>query len=413
MYVSRTTKPGSSEEEARLAALKRYSVLDTMPEMGYDDVTRLASFICDTPISLVSLVDADRQWFKSVQGLPIRETPREESFCALTLGTAETLIVEDATADPRFRNNSLVFGDPNIRFYAGAPIVEPGGEVLGTVCVIDTKPRVLEPRQIAALEALARQVMTLLELRRTIDDNARAAAKMQTIEKLAAVGQLASAMSHEINNPLQSMTNLLYMADACENRADQQDYLRKSQEELARISQTVRQTLRFHQSSERAVPTRLVEVVESVLTLFRSRLEHASVEVKVNDTQGALLTCYKSDIHQAIANLVSNALDAVNGRPGGRIEVRVRTMSSHSSAGQGVRFTIADNGCGMDNATQGRLFEPFHSNKAPRGTGLGLWVVKGILEKHQASIHVTSRDRGQTHGTVFSIFFPLKNGCTA
>lgn len=413
MYVSRVTKPGSSDEETRLAALKRYSVLDTLPEAGYDDVTKLASFICDTPISLVSLVDAERQWFKSAIGLPIRETPREESFCALTLGTAETLIVEDATTDPRFRDNSLVFGDPNIRFYAGAPIVEPGGQVLGTVCVIDTEPRILTPKQIAALEALARQVMTLLELRRTIDENARAAAQMQTIEKLAAVGQLASAMSHEINNPLQSMTNLLYMADTSEHREDQQDYLRKSQDELARISHAVRQTLRFHQQSEKPVPTRLSEVVESVLTLFRSRLEHASVDVKVDDRQNQLLLCYKADLHQSIANVVSNALDAVNGVPGGRIEVRIRDMNSHSSSGRGIRLTIADNGCGMTNATQDRLFEPFHSTKAPRGTGLGLWVVKGILEKHQASVHVMSRNQSKNHGTVFSIFFPLMNGCMA
>ena len=369
MYASRATKARTSDEEARLAALKRYSVLDTMPEAGYDDVTRLASFICDTPISLVSLVDADRQWFKSVQGLPIRETPREESFCALTLGTAETLIVEDAATDPRFRDNSLVFGDPNIRFYAGAPIVAPGGEVLGTVCVIDTKPRVLAPRQIAALEALARQVMTLLELRRTIDDNARSAAKMQTIEKLAAVGRLASAMSHEINNPLQSMTNLLYMADKSEHRGDRQDYLRQSQDELARISHTVRQTLRFHRQSERAMPTRLGEVVESVLTLFRGRLEHASVQVKVDDSQGHMLTCYKADIHQVIANLVSNALDAVNGRPGARIQMRIRDMSSHANPGGGVRFTIADNGCGMDDATQDRLFEAVSLDQGATGDG--------------------------------------------
>lgn len=158
------------DEEARLNALSRYSILDTLPEQIYDDITALASLVCGTPISLVSLVDADRQWFKSTVGVELRETPRSLSFCAHTLGTARTLIVGDAQKDPRFMDNPAVVGDPKIRFYAGAPIVEPGGHVLGTVCVIDTTPRTLSPIQIAALEALARHTMALMEMRRTIQE---------------------------------------------------------------------------------------------------------------------------------------------------------------------------------------------------------------------------------------------------
>jgi two-component system, NtrC family, sensor kinase len=165
----------SADEKGRVDALHRYSILDTSPEQIYDDVTALASLICGTPISLVSLVDADRQWFKAAVGLEIRETPRAQSFCAHTLGTATTLIVADAQKDPRFMNNPAVAGDPGIRFYAGAPIVEPGGHVLGTVCVIDTTPRSISPIQIAALEALARHVMALMEMRRTIEEISRPA----------------------------------------------------------------------------------------------------------------------------------------------------------------------------------------------------------------------------------------------
>jgi GAF domain-containing protein len=158
------------DEEARLNALSRYSILDTLPEQIYDDITALASLICGTPISLVSLVDAERQWFKSTVGVELRETPRSLSFCAHTLPTARTLIVGDAQKDSRFMDNPAVVGDPKIRFYAGAPIVEPGGHVLGTVCVIDTTPRTLSPIQIAALEALARHTMALMEMRRTIQE---------------------------------------------------------------------------------------------------------------------------------------------------------------------------------------------------------------------------------------------------
>jgi GAF domain-containing protein len=163
------------DETARVNALNHYSILDTLPEQIYDDIAALASLICGTPMSLVSLVDTDRQWFKSAVGIEVHETPRAQSFCAHTIPTARTLIVKDAQQDPRFMDNPSVTGDPGIRFYAGAPIIEPGGHVLGTVCVIDTTPRTLSPIQISALEALARHAMALMEMRRTIAASARAA----------------------------------------------------------------------------------------------------------------------------------------------------------------------------------------------------------------------------------------------
>jgi two-component system, NtrC family, sensor kinase len=392
----------SLKEESRLAALRRYAILDSLPEQGYEDATALAAIICGTPISLVSMVDAHRQWFKSEHGLGVRQTDRAESFCAHTLETANTLIVEDALLDERFAENPLVVGDPGIRFYAGAPVVDPSGHVLGTVCVIDTKPRVLSMEQVAALEALARQVMALMELRLKIAVNEKAAEAMQTVEKLAAVGRLASTMAHEINNPLQSMTNLLYMAESSGVRSDQMSYLKQSQDELARVSHIVTQTLRFHKQSDRAVPVMLGEIVESVMLLFRTRMGHASVHVDVDDRQVEPLRCYGSDVRQVLANLIGNAMDAVNGGAGEKILVRIWDNAN------GVRLTVADDGPGMDAATQARLFEPFFSTKGARGTGLGLWVSKGILEKHGASVRVKSR---AGYGTVFAIYFPFVNDC--
>ncbi len=155
----------ANEEAARLAALDALAILDTAPENEYDALTRLAAFICDTPVSLVSLVSADRQFFKSAHGFARRETPRELSFCAHTLGSVKTLLVEDVRKDARFAQNSLVTGDPGIRFYAGAPIVDGGGHVLGTLCVIDQVPRALTAEQISALESLAYQASKLLEAR--------------------------------------------------------------------------------------------------------------------------------------------------------------------------------------------------------------------------------------------------------
>ncbi|WP_407523817.1 GAF domain-containing protein [Methylobacterium oryzisoli] len=156
----------------RLAALAEYDILDTPPEPGFDDIVMVAAELCNTPVALVSLVDQDRQWFKSRLGFEACETPLDQSVCAHALARAETLVIPDLTADPRTQGNPLVTGNPHIRFYAGAPLIAPRGHVLGTLCVIDTVPRPdgLAPRQQQALEALARQVVALLKLRRAVPD---------------------------------------------------------------------------------------------------------------------------------------------------------------------------------------------------------------------------------------------------
>jgi PAS domain S-box-containing protein len=159
-----------ANESSRLEALSRYDLLDTLPEQELDDLTSLASHICSAPISLLSLVDAERQWFKSSVGVEFRETPRDISFCGHAVLGHDLFVVPDAAADDRFAGNPLVTGDLHVRFYAGAPLTTPDGHVLGALCVMDRVPRQLDARQAASLRALSRQVMAQLELRRHTRD---------------------------------------------------------------------------------------------------------------------------------------------------------------------------------------------------------------------------------------------------
>jgi GAF domain-containing protein len=156
------------DDAGRVAALEKYAILDTDPEQTFDDLTLLASFICKTPIALISLVDEKRQWFKSRVGITDSETSRDIAFCSRAIQQSDLFIVPDALEDDRFRNNPLVMSEPHIRFYAGAPLINEDGYALGTLCVVDRLPRKLEPEQKDALKALSRLVLAQLELRRNL-----------------------------------------------------------------------------------------------------------------------------------------------------------------------------------------------------------------------------------------------------
>src|ERR1035437_4460791 len=158
--------PLPTNEAERLAALKEYHILDTGTEQSYDDITTLAAHICEVPMALISMVDEARQWFKSRVGLEQQQTPREVAFCAHAILQNEPLLVRDATKDRRFADSTLVTDEPHIRFYAGFPLINPEGLALGTLCVIDRQPRELSAEQLKTMQALSRQVMALLELRR-------------------------------------------------------------------------------------------------------------------------------------------------------------------------------------------------------------------------------------------------------
>lgn len=195
------------DEEDRLAALRRYSILDTPPEADFDDIVRLAAQVCRCPIAMISLIDDRRQWFKAELGLGIRETPLVASICARAILQPSLFIVPDTTEDPRFKSNPLVLGAPHLRFYAGAPLKTPEGLPFGTLCVLDTKPRDLTPEQHFTITTLARQVMAQLELRRVISERDEALAANQSTAQRQTV--LVRELHHRIRNTLALVQSLL------------------------------------------------------------------------------------------------------------------------------------------------------------------------------------------------------------
>jgi len=163
-----TPKLIQNNDAARVAALQKYDILDTEPEKAFDDLVLLASYICKTPIAWISLIDEDRQWFKSKIGVSVSETPRDIAFCNVAIQQPDVFVVPDTLLDERFRHNPLVVSDPRIRFYAGSPLISEEGYALGTLCVVDRTPREFTTEQQEALKALSRLVLAQMEFRRNL-----------------------------------------------------------------------------------------------------------------------------------------------------------------------------------------------------------------------------------------------------
>jgi len=222
-------------------------------------------------------------------------------------------------------------------------------------------------------------------------------------EKLAAVGQLASSIAHEINNPLESITNLLYLVRNSSDMEEIQEYTKVAEQELARVSEITLQTLRFHRQQNKPTQVDLAELAATIVSLYTGRFLLRGITVVTKITPAPPVLCFDGEIRQVLNNLIRNGADAMP--HGGRLLVRVRPSRDVYQC-SGVRITIADTGEGISPHILGHLFEPFRTTKEVTGTGLGLWVSKGIIDKHGGTISVRTR-RDASHGTVFSIWLPL------
>lgn len=228
---------------------------------------------------------------------------------------------------------------------------------------------------------------------------------LKRAEKLAAVGRMAASIAHEINNPLEAVTNLLYLMSLDAGLSDEtRVFVHEAQHQLERVAHVATQTLRFHRQSTGPAVTKIGELVDSVVTLYKGRVSSAGIDLQRHDRGPVELMCFANDLRQVMANLIGNAIDATRD---GKILVRTRRATEWSSGRNGVMITVADTGEGMSEPTRRKIFEPFFSTKGNTGTGLGLWVTAGIIEKHQGKIRVRSSQGSPHQGTVFTVFLPF------
>jgi len=235
---------------------------------------------------------------------------------------------------------------------------------------------------------------------------------LRKLEKQAAVGQLASSIAHEINNPLESITNLLYLIRQAGLMSDVQEYARLAQDELARVTAITLQTLRFHRQYGHPSEVDMAELLNAVIVLYTGRLLVRGVTVELKLEATPKIVCLEGEIRQVVNNLVRNALEAMS--EGGRLFVRLHAQRDWLTGAQGVRLIVGDNGEGIAASILPHLFEPFQTTKELTGTGLGLWVSKGIVEKHGGRIAFRTRGAGghapDGHGTVFAVWLPVAGG---
>lgn len=240
-----------------------------------------------------------------------------------------------------------------------------------------------------------------------VTERKQAEAALRQNEKLAAVGRLASTIAHEINNPLEAVTNLLYLVKGSQTLDEVQEYVEIAERELWRISLIANQTLKFHKQSTKAAPSFCYDLIGDSLAMFQSRVMNNRILVEKRKRAEHPVNCFGGEIRQVLNNLIGNAIDAMP--TGGRLLLRSREGTNYRTGQRGLVITVADTGAGMSLETQKRLFDAFYTTKGIGGTGLGLWISKDIVTRHHGQLTFRSRSTGEETGTVFNLFLPFES----
>lgn len=375
-------------EKERIAELRKYNLLDTLSENDFDNITSLIAVICEVPVSLITLLDTDRNFFKSHFGLDFNQSPRNISFCGhAILHDEEIFIVEDATKDERFKDNQLV-NEANAIFYAGVPLVNPNGFKLGTLCVFDHKPRKLTTIQIASLKALAKQVVILFELRKK--NNLLIEFQKELQARNERLKNFAHVVSHDLKSPLAnitSLTRLLREENLNTLSKDSELYLNYIEESSYSLKNYINGILKFYKSEE------LIDAQKQDVAL--KELFDEINEILITDdivydypTEGVLQNVNKAALTQIFLNLIDNSLKY-------NLSEKRMVKISYETDPNFHKFSIKDNGMGIDLGVQEEIFNLFKTTgikdrHGKDGTGIGLATVKSLVSKLGGTISLIS-----------------------
>lgn len=383
--------PVGPAEPWRLEVLSSYGVLDTPSEPLFDDLTALASQLCGTPIALISLVDRDRQWFKSEHGLGQRQTPLEASICAHAILQDDLLEVPDTLEDPRFVGNPLVRGELGLRFYAGAVLKTSDGLPLGTICVLDKQPRRLAPSQQQALRRLARQTMALLEMRRLLVQ-AQSASRYR--------GQLMAIAGHDLKTPLRQASYDLHRVGRCmDPDHPASELLSQASQRLSQIDRQFDQLASLAAAGEHGLaapgPVDLAEILQLVQASWARPAKAKGLQLRLAGCKPRVLS-HRALLTTLVGNLVGNAV---------KYTERGKVLLGCRRRGDRLLLSVIDTGIGMSEAQLAQCFGAFgQRDPSSEGLGLGLWIARGAADSlgHPLSVRSTLGV-----GTRFELSLPL------
>jgi signal transduction histidine kinase len=381
--------PFPGNEAQRLSSLRSFNILDTPREAVFEDLARIAAQICGTPMAIISLVDQTRQWFKAEVGVGVPETSRDVSFCAHAILQNDLFVVPDAAEDPRFFDNDLVTGSPHLRFYAGAVLHTNDGHALGTLCVLDRIPRNLEATQRAALEALARQAMGQMELRRALIE----------AEKVSRYrSRLMAVMGHDLKQPVNVVHMALgTLANRLVNEEDQEilDFAANAVTKLNSELDALALASRLDQESVRIERFPIQRVLDGAFDNWSLRARRKGLRLRVLQC-GLDIESDESMLTTIVGNLIGNAIKYTEH---GGVLVGCRRRDN------ALAIEVWDSGVGIPEDQLERIFQAFQQLDSARseGLGLGLAIVRRTAELLGYDIAVDSRPG---RGSRFSVLIP-------
>ena len=399
-------------ETGRLKKLLEYNILDTPEESDFDELVELASDICEAPISLISLLDDKRQWFKAHQGLNVRETPKEISFCQHAIRQENIFLVNDALLDLRFKNNPLVTGFPEIRFYAGMPLTTNEGFNLGTLCVIDKVPRTINETQQKALKTIAKQVVKQLDLKLiynkvNIYNNLLETERAQLLESNKTKDKIFSIVAHDLRTPLINIKSVLELYGEGNFKEEELNFFIKNLIDTVKLTSEMLDGLLIWAKSQLKNVEPIIskfpinELILKEISFNKSNIDKKEILVKTDFFKNIEVLSDAEMLTIVIRNLLSNALKFSNF--GGVILISTELDDNN------LIVRVSDSGKGISKENIVKIFKETeyistYGTNNEKGIGIGLHLCKALLNKNNGKIWVESEIN---KGTTFSFSIPL------